>query len=121
MREAHIQVNKASGRYPDCKFDKRKGEFDSFSEHSRERRVGGTRLDRRRRQTLWLVLDDIYMVTLMEEDVDKKSGSHNGLRSAKYRIPPCMRKKELWRHGRDQGPQRKRKAADNCTTNKSFL
>ena len=34
-------------------------------------------------------LDDV-------EDVDSKSGSHNGLRGMKYRIPPCMRKKELW-------------------------
>ena len=68
-----------------------------------------------------LLLDDVYMATLMEEDMDSKSRSHKALRHVKYRIPPCMRKKELWRHGRDQGPQRKRKTADNHATNRPFL
>ena len=59
------------------------------------------------------LLDNVDMATTMEDDVDSESGSQNGLRGVgvAMSIPP-VRKKELWRHGRDQGPQGKRTVAD---------
>ena len=49
------------------------------------------------------LLDDVDMATLMEEDVDSESGSQNGLQGVHVQ-DPSLRMKELWRHGRDQGP-----------------
>ena len=66
------------------------------------------------------LLDDVDMATLMEEDVDSESGSQNGLRGVDVQ-DPSLTMKELWRHGRDQGPQGKRKAAEIRATNKPFL
>ena len=40
------------------------------------------------------LLDDVDMATLIEEDVDSESGSHNGWRGVKYRIPPCIYKEK---------------------------
>ena len=52
------------------------------------------------------LLDDVDIVTLLEEDVDSESGSQSRLRGVDVSyITTCMGKKELWRHGRDQGPQ----------------
>ena len=51
MRTAHT-VKKGPWPIPGVKdWEKSKREFDSFTEHGRERSVAGPRLDRRRRRT----------------------------------------------------------------------
>ena len=80
---------------------KGKGGLDFFSEHGKERIVGGTRRDRTRRWLLW----HVYIATLVEEEVNSDSMSITGCKTWMSRIPPMRKIKELWRHGETRDPR----------------
>ena len=62
------------------------------------------------------------MATLMEKTWIASHGHKTGCEAQMYRIPPCMRKKEVYGDKGDaRDPQGKPNAANTRPTNKPFL